>query len=759
MARTKRNYPKSSRIIRVVNPNNSQKSQKSQTNTNTPNNNSRGSRFRLIDHDEDVLLGINHPDEHIHENESIIRPYNLSNVMDSISEEGSGDDSDWTEVPRRAHSSDSETSTVRPLQLTSEDVDSELNFWSTALYCYVLGANPPFKVIDGFIKRIWGYTGYDKISFNSNGTFLVRFPSEEMKTRVLQAGPIFFDNKPVVVKEWTPDVKMVKEAIDVVPIWIRFYGLPLKFWGNALMKIASLVGKPVRCDSNTLLKTFLGHARIMVEVKIGDALPDVIQFADELDNMHRQIVHYEWKPVLCSDCKVLGHIARDCRKRKGPVQGKKMWVPKKVLVPPPPPAVDTVVVGTSGPVVAQPSAVPRMEGLGGSSPNSQGKGVSLGVAEKLSLRCWSIQFSIGESLRGIWNVVPQGLRMGSFGFWNVRGINSENKQSDVRWFLHYNNIGVFGLLETRVKSPSINKVHGGIGSQWSLVHNNDSHPGGRIWVIWDAVNYNVDVVRCEAQVIHTKVTFLPTGKEWWLSVVYGFNRVHERLPLWASINNMRQFVEGPWMVMGDFNNVLAMCERLGAEVINYEMKDFQECVATCGLMDIPATGAFFTWTNKHEPGELVLSRIDRVLITDEWFQEFPDTTTVFHPEGLFDHCPCIINQSSVMERKKGCFRYFNMWGKDPEFLMTVQEVWGRHLYGYKMFQLVKKLKMLKYPLKKLNGTAFANIETSATVARMHLTHVQRKLQSDPTNLEVQHEVHLAAQCYKTMEEARRSFLA
>ncbi|XP_074292883.1 uncharacterized protein LOC141619763 [Silene latifolia] len=546
--------------------------------------------------------------------------------MDSISEEGSGNDSDWTEVPRRGQSSGSETSMVSPLQLTSEDVESELKYWSIT------------------------------ISFNSNRTFLVRFPSEEMKTRVLQAGPIFFDNKPVVVKEWTPEVKMTKEAIDVVPIWICFYGLPLKFWSNALMKIAGLVGKPVRCDSTTLLKTFLGHARIMVEVKLGDELPDVIQFADELDNMHRQIVHYEWKPILCSECKVLGHITRDCRKGKGHVEGKNMWVPKKAPVPPPP------------------------------------------TTEKLCL-------CIGESLREIWSVVPQVLRMGSFGFWNVRGINSVNKQSDVRGFMHNNNVGFFGLLEIRVRSSSINKVHGGIGSQWSLVHNNDSHPGGRIWVIWDDVNYKVDVISCEAQVIHTKVTFLPTGKEWWLSVVYGFNKVHERLPLWASISNMRHLVNGPWMVMGDFNNVLAMCERIGSEVTNYELKDFQECVTTCGLMDIPATVAFFIWNNKHAP-------------------------------GLFDHCACTINQSHVMERKKGCFRYFNMWGKDPEVLQTVQEVWGSHLYGYKMFQVFKKLKMLKFPLKQLNGLAFEKIKTSATVARHHLTYVQGKLHSDPTNLEL-----------------------
>ncbi|XP_074320303.1 uncharacterized protein LOC141657078 [Silene latifolia] len=512
---------------------------------------------------------------------------------------------------------------VRPLQLTNEDVESELKFWSSAVYCYVLGANPPFKVIDGFIKRVWGYTDFDKISFNSNGTFLVRFKTEEMKLRVLQAGPIFFDNNPLIVKEWTPESKMVKEAVDVVPIWIRFYGLPLKFWGNALMKIAGLVGKPVRCDSNTLLKTFLGHARIMVEVKIGTELLDVIQFADELDNNHRQIVHYEWKPILCTDCQGLGHIARDCRKAKNTKGSRpvhQVWRPKKVpqnvTVPPgehvevAPEQPEQPIVQTRGPM--------GLESLGGMVTPMPGMVTPMPTIRRsfTPARIITKMTRHGESLQGKWRVVLLKRNMGSIGFWNVRGINSVNKQKEVSYFLHNNNIGVFGLLETRVRVNAINKVHQGIGSNWSLVHNTSVHDGGRIWIIWDFGNYTFDIISIEAQVIYVKITCI-NGQAWWMSVIYGFNKVHERIPLWDYLRNMRQAVNGPWLVMGDFNNVLAMCERVGSEVSNYELRGFQECVDDCGLVDLPAHGAYFTWNNKHEPGAMVFSRIDRAMSNDE----------------------------------------------------------------------------------------------------------------------------------------------
>ncbi|XP_074293143.1 uncharacterized protein LOC141620078 [Silene latifolia] len=41
--------------------------------------------------------------------------------------------------------------------------------------------------------------------------------------------------------------------------------------------------------------------------------------------------------------------------------------------------------------------------------------------------------------------------MHSLGFWNVRGLNDLNKQKVVKWFMHNNGVGLFGLLETKLK--------------------------------------------------------------------------------------------------------------------------------------------------------------------------------------------------------------------------------------------------------------------------------------------------------------------
>ena len=58
------------------------------------------------------------------------------------------------------------------VKITGEDIEDEIEFWKTAMVCYVLGANPPLYVMEGFCKRMWSEK-VDKIGSPSYGVFLV----------------------------------------------------------------------------------------------------------------------------------------------------------------------------------------------------------------------------------------------------------------------------------------------------------------------------------------------------------------------------------------------------------------------------------------------------------------------------------------------------------------------------------------------------------------------------------------------------------
>ncbi|KAL9241917.1 hypothetical protein vseg_015973 [Gypsophila vaccaria] len=201
------------------------------------------------------------------------------------------------------------------LQIQPEDVEDEVEYWSQAVVCYILGANPPWEVIEGLIRRIWSRYNIDKISFMLEGIFLVRFKTKEMQETVLQSGYYLFDTKPLIFKAWTKDTELKKTDVTVVPAWIQFDNLPLKFWGRSLPKITGLVGKFIKKDTAIEERTKLGYARVMVELKVRQQFPEQVKFKDETGDMVRVGVEYEWKPVICHHCNGMGHIQENCRKK------------------------------------------------------------------------------------------------------------------------------------------------------------------------------------------------------------------------------------------------------------------------------------------------------------------------------------------------------------------------------------------------------------------------------------------------------------
>ncbi|KAM6551072.1 hypothetical protein CsatB_000880 [Cannabis sativa] len=47
------------------------------------------------------------------------------------------------------------TATAAKVKITLDDIEDEIHFLSSSIVCYVLGANPPLYVLEGFIKRVW----------------------------------------------------------------------------------------------------------------------------------------------------------------------------------------------------------------------------------------------------------------------------------------------------------------------------------------------------------------------------------------------------------------------------------------------------------------------------------------------------------------------------------------------------------------------------------------------------------------------------
>ena len=115
--------------------------------------------------------------------------------------------------------------------------------------------------------------------------------------------------------------------------------------------------------------------------------------------------------------------------------------------------------------------------------------------------------------------------------WNIRCMNAPNKQEDIKVFLQQENAGIVGFLETKVKESNIQHVMSKVCPNWKWEHNATRIERGRIILSWHPRKYHFNVITESDQLIHGRVTHLPTTKHFFITLFYGRNLEDQRLPL------------------------------------------------------------------------------------------------------------------------------------------------------------------------------------------------------------------------------------
>ncbi|XP_074301131.1 uncharacterized protein LOC141632485 [Silene latifolia] len=254
--------------------------------------------------------------------------------------------------------------------------------------------------------------------------------------------------------------------------------------------------------------------------------------------------------------------------------------------------------------------------------------------------------------------------------------------------------------------------------------------------VLEDVPVRVDVLDITAQCIHSRIFDKMKKVYFWVTMVYGFNKLQERESLWEKLRSYALQCDGSWTVCGDFNSIVAVDERIGGTEVTWaEMAPMRNMMSDCNLFELKMKGSYYTWNNKHEAATRVYSRLDRVIVNDDWLLSFPESVAHFLPEGLFDHCPCIITMADTYVRKKPSF-------KVPP-----------------MFRIVKKLKGLKQKLKELDREQLSDIENLTHVAELSLKYFQEQVMSNPLNPDFCNAEKECAQELIQLKKARDSFLA
>ncbi|XP_074314243.1 uncharacterized protein LOC141649452 [Silene latifolia] len=361
---------------------------------------------------------------------------------------------------------------------------------------------------------------------------------------------------------------------------------------------AGLVGKYVKSDQATSDKKRLGFARVMIELNVGQKCPKQVKFLDESGTIVSIKIKYEWRPDICLKCKGIGHTGDQCRKTDLAV--KKKHITKQVWKPVASTATTTVEIVTK----------PIVETTTTNLTATVTEPVDETVTKPVQATDNLVVVDSPETTPVKQAIVSQ-REPGSVGVMKTAG----------KTYLQALDGSVTPKcgIETKINNNNVFNIANNILDGWSVTTNCQYHKGGRVWILWQRSLFDVQIFQYDAQFIHTKHKL----------EVINLNRT------------------GTWALVGDFNTVLSPDERVGGNTKQDDMDDFIRCMASCGMTDIPSTGALFTWNNKQDLTTRIYSRLDRFLVNQAWLDIFPDMVAHFYPEGLFDHYPCIISNIKI----------------------------------------------------------------------------------------------------------------
>lgn len=156
---------------------------------------------------------------------------------------------------------------------------------------------------------------------------------------------------------------------------------------------------------------------------------------------------------------------------------------------------------------------------------------------------------------------------------------------------------------------------------------------------------------------------------WRFTGVYGHPKAEDRHRTWSLLKTLYPRCSLPWLLGGDFNEILSRDEKIGGVPRRYgQMDAFREALDYCSILNISSVGPRFTWRG-NRGGDEVLVRLDRFLASNEWLELFPMSRALNLKPSKSDHLPILIEVREKRPRKKKKnkrFRFEELWLRDED---------------------------------------------------------------------------------------------
>nr|XP_027103108.1 uncharacterized protein LOC113724396 [Coffea arabica] len=542
--------------------------------------------------------------------------------------------------------------------------------YSNALVGRFAVGRPSMELIRKFIVSL-GLRGECPIGLLDSKHILLRPSEEEDYTRLWCRRFWYVGKFHMSLSKWTIDFKPGAES-SIAPVWVNFPGLPLPFFEKQfLLKLGTLLGRPLKVDEATASLKRPSVARILLEVDVLQPPKSRIWIGDDQWGFWQKI-EYEDYPSYCGFCSLIGHTEAICHRkhpelrpvRSGPsskTHVRQVFQPKGVTA-----VDDSLPVAGSGvvkvPGIQVPDAPVAPEAAADLPPQSanpsQGNFPQANVLVHVPVLS---NTSLGAD-EDTQNLLALGRQVSSSPFQELsddilisdgdnrglliatasEGPNHERHSSSLSPMRNHDRVrlvrsssegrsGGRGIslvelksfqdrLPSRIKASKLcyDPVGGCLNDTDSqllqkLIQGHKGRP-------------RQSRKREEAadQLVHVYLSF-PSGSSFIISAVYAkCNRIGRRR-LWEALEQFSMSVTLPWIAVGDYNVITCAEERIGGSSPNMrDLEEFNSALHRSGLFPVQFDGSAYTWTDGR-----MWQRLDRAVVNAVWLADV-EMTRVAH---------------------------------------------------------------------------------------------------------------------------------
>lgn len=226
--------------------------------------------------------------------------------------------------------------------------------------------------------------------------------------------------------------------------------------------------------------------------------------------------------------------------------------------------------------------------------------------------------------------------------------------------------------------------------------------------------------------MHQAISFLVgDGDDSWVcTAVYASPTPIVRSSFWSYLVELRSRVSKPWMLIGDFNEVLLASECKGGSFVHSRARLFQDCLNACNLSDVKVVGSGFTWQRSRHGQPTILKKLDRVVADMGWRLRFPEAFVEVLPRIYSDHNPLFLRCTGLpAPRGQRPFWFEAAWVAHDDFHGVVGNAWRRDSPN-----VVNSLDGVRIDSLIFNKEVFGDIFRRKRLLEARIAGIQRSLE-------------------------------